>query len=209
MAFCIAAMGAPAPAAADPRPVAILALGDSLTAGYGLAQGDGFVPQLQAWLADHGAAHVTVINAGVSGDTSAAGLARLDWAIGPGVDAAIVELGANDALRGISPVETRANMDAILIRLGERGVAVLISGMIGPRNYGADYKTAFDAIFPELAKEHGALYDRFFLEGVAGDPALNQEDGVHPNPAGVALIVERLGPLALELAARAATIAAE
>ena len=180
-----------------------MALGDSLTHGYGLDPAEGFVPQLQAWLRTHGAADVTVVNAGVSGDTTAGGLARLDWSLAGGGDALIVALGGNDLLRGVDPAASRANLDAILTRAGERGLPVLLSGMRAPLNYGPDYKAAFDAMYPDLAAAHGALYDPFFLEGVAEDRSLWQADGIHPNAAGVAVIVARIGPLALALAERA------
>lgn len=189
-------------AAAEMR---IVALGDSLTHGYGLPAEDGFVPRLQAWLRAHGAPGVVVANAGVSGDTTAGGLARLDWALGPEgeADALIVELGGNDLLRGIDPAASRANLDAILTQAGARGLPVLLTGLRAPLNYGPDYKAAFDAIYPELAAAHDALYDPFFLEGLVGSPALFQPDGIHPNAAGVEKLVARFGPLALELIERA------
>jgi acyl-CoA thioesterase-1 len=177
----------------------IVALGDSLTHGYGLPPADGFAPQLQAWLRGNGAPDAIVINAGVSGDTTAGGLARLEWSLADGADALIVELGGNDLLRGIDPASSRANLDAILTQAGERGLPVLLSGMRAPGNYGPDFKQAFDAMYPELAEKHGALLDPFFLEGVAEDRNLWQDDGLHPNADGVKLIVERIGPLTLEL----------
>lgn len=181
----------------------VVALGDSLTHGYGLPPADGFVPQLEGWLRRNGAEDVTVVNAGVSGDTTAGGLARLEWSLGDGADALIVELGGNDLLRGIDPAASRANLDAILRKAGERGLPVLISGLEAPGNYGPDYKRAFDAMFPELAEEYGALLDPSFLEGVQDDRSLWQPDGIHPNAAGVAVIVERIGPLVLELVEQA------
>lgn len=181
----------------------IVALGDSLTHGYGLPPAEGFVPQLEAWLRANGAPDATVINAGVSGDTTAGGLARLEWSLADGADALIVALGGNDFLRGIDPATSRANLDAILTQASARGLPVLLSGMRAPGNYGPDFKQAFDAMYPELAEKHGALYDPFFLEGVTEDRTLWQEDGIHPNAQGVAAIVERIGPLVLELAARA------
>jgi acyl-CoA thioesterase-1 len=183
----------------------IVALGDSLTHGYGLPPEEGFVPQLQAWLEAHGAPEVEMINAGVSGDTTAGGLARLDWSLAEGADALIVTLGGNDLLRGIDPEASRANLDAILTEADSRGLPVLLSGMRAPLNYGPDWKEAFDAMYPELAEKHDALYDPFFLEGASEDRALWQEDGLHPNALGVARIVERIGPLVLQLADRART----
>ena len=196
--------------AAAAEPVRIVALGDSLVHGYGLPPADGFVPQLERWLEAEGAA-AEVINAGVSGDTTAGGLARFDWSVGGapgGADALIVVLGGNDLLRGIDPAATRENLDALLGKAGAARLPVLLSGMEAPGNYGGDYKAAFDAIYPELAAEHGALLDPFFLAGVTEDPAYWQEDGLHPNAAGVARIVERIGPRVLELVARARDAAA-
>ncbi len=172
----------------------LLALGDSLTAGYGLPQDEGFTQQLKAWLAHHGA-QVDVVNAGVSGDTSAGGLARLDWAMGSTPPQfALVELGANDALRGLSPAALYDNLDKILTRLKARGVKVLLAGMYAPRNLGKDYDTEFDAVYPRLAKQHGVALYPFFLDGVATDAKLLQPDGLHPTAQGVAVIVERIGP---------------
>ena len=180
----------------------ILALGDSLTAGYGLPQPDAFPVQLQSALGSQGH-DVTVINGGVSGDTSAGGRSRLDWLLASPVDAVIVELGANDGLRGLDPATTRANLDWILARLGEKGVAVLLTGMVAPPNLGADYGVEFNTIYADLARAHGVLLDPFYLEGVAADPALNQKDGIHPNAHGVAKIVTRMTPKVLELLALA------
>ncbi len=191
-------------AAASAEPVRIVALGDSLVHGYGLPPEDGFVPQLARWLDDQGA-KATVINAGVSGDTSAGGLARFEWSVGGapgGADALIVVLGGNDLLRGIDPAATRENLAALLAKADMSGLPVLLSGMQAPGNYGAAYKAAFDAIYPELAAEHGALLDPFFLAGVTDDPALWQADGLHPNAEGVAMIVKRIGPSVIELVAR-------
>lgn len=190
------------------EPLTLVALGDSLTQGYGLPVEQGFVPQLQGWLAARGA-EVTVVNAGVSGDTTAGGVARLDWTLTPEVDAMIVTLGGNDLLRGIDPAASRANLDKILTAAGARGLPVLLVAMQAPGNYGPDYKAAFDAIYPDLAATHGALLaDSFFaplLEG-ADDPgaasAFMQADGIHPNAEGVARIVEGLGPKVLELLSR-------
>ena len=177
-----------APAAGATR---ILALGDSLTSGYGLPIEDAFPARLQAWLRDHGI-DAEVTNAGVSGDTSAGGLARLDWSLAQPADAVLVELGANDALRGVDPKDTFKNLDAILSRLDRSHAKVLLLGMLAPPNWGADYQRAFDAIFPALAERH-------FLDGVAFDPALNQPDGLHPNAQGVKAIVNHVGPYVLRL----------
>ncbi|MEM6934502.1 MAG: arylesterase [Pseudomonadota bacterium] len=188
--------------AAGAEPIRLVALGDSLTAGYGLPEDEGFVPQLEEWLAEKGRDDVDVINMGVSGDTSAGGLARLDWALGGGAEAVIIELGANDLLRGVDPVSTRENLDQLLGSLGERGLPVLISGMQASGNFGPEYKEAYDAIFPDLASKHDAVYDPFFLEGLVGDAGLFQADGLHPSREGVARIVSRIGPRVLELLER-------
>jgi acyl-CoA thioesterase-1 len=195
------AAGVAAPAAAA-EPVRIVALGDSLVHGYGLEQGTGFVPQLHRWLEREGAT-AEVVNAGVSGDTSAGGLARLDWSVGDDADALIVVLGGNDLLRGIPPEVTRENLDALLAKARDRGLAVLLAGMRAPGNYGADYKEAFDALYPALAEKHGALLHPSFLAGVEEDRSLWQADGLHPNAEGVAEIVSRIGPRVLELVERA------
>ncbi len=187
---------------APPRTVRIMALGDSLTAGYGLPHADGFVAQLQAAL-DRADSHALVLDAGVSGDTSAGGLARLDWALGDHPDAAIVELGANDGLRGLDPGQMQRNLAAILDRLQARHIPVLLSGMYAPPNLGVGYGHAFRDVFDRLSDRPGLLYDPFFLAGVVGDHALNQADGIHPLPAGVAVIVRRLLPLVLQLVAEA------
>lgn len=198
----LAALAAAAPAAAEP--VRIVALGTSLTAGYGLEQDKGFVPQLQAALDARGL-EAEIENAGVSGDTSAGGLARLDWSIDDDVDAVIVELGSNDALRGFDPAATRQNLTAILDALDARGLPVLLTGMLAPPNLGEDYGEEFAAIYPELAERYGVLFYPFFLEGVAAEPALNQPDGIHPNAEGVAVIVERITPYAVQLVEHART----
>ncbi len=184
-------------------PITIVALGDSLTAGYGLPDKDGFVPQLQAALAANGLA-ATIQNAGVSGDTASDGLARLDWSVPQGTDAVIVELGANDMLRGIKPEVTRAALDATLSRLTARHIAVLLCGMRAAPNLGADYAQAFERIYPELAVKYGALLYPFFLDGVAADLSMTQHDGLHPNAAGVGVIVQRILPKVKELIARVA-----
>ena len=188
-------------AAAAETPIHIVALGDSLTAGYGLAEQDGFVPRLQAALAAKGVA-VELANAGVSGDTAADGLARLDWSVPQGADAVIVELGANDMLRGLRPEVTRATLATILRRLTQRRLAVLLCGMRAAPNLGAEYDQAFDRIYPDLAAEYGVILYPFFLDGVAADLRLTQPDGLHPNAAGVAVIVDRILPKVQELVAR-------
>ncbi|MEJ1970684.1 MAG: arylesterase [Rhizomicrobium sp.] len=188
-----------APAAA--APVKILALGTSLTQGFGVAPGLDFTAVLEARLRASGL-DVKVINAGVSGDTSAGGLARLDWSLADHPDAAMVELGSNDALRGQSPAQTEKNLAAILVRLKAAKIPVLLVGMKAPRNLGAEYAAQFDPIYPRLAAQYGALLYPFMLDGVAMDPRLNQADGIHPNPAGVKIIVARMLPLAKQLVAR-------
>ncbi|GGF85323.1 arylesterase [Azorhizobium oxalatiphilum] len=179
------------PAAA--RTLRIVAFGDSLSAGYGLARNEAFPAKLEAALKAKGY-DVSVTNAGVSGDTSSAGLARLDWSIPKDADAVIVELGANDMLRGVDPALTRRTLDEILTKLKARKVAILFAGMRAAPNFGADYQKAFDAIYPELAAKHGVPLYPFFLEGVAGNRALNQKDGIHPVPAGVDIIVAGILP---------------
>jgi acyl-CoA thioesterase-1 len=185
---------APPAAAAAGEPVTILAFGDSLISGFGLAEADGIPAQLQRRLADDGIA-AEVVNGGVAGDTSAGGLARLDWTLGEGTRIVVLEFGANDGLRGLDPAATEANLDAMLTELRSRKIAVLLSGMRAPRNLGPDYATAFDAIYPRLAAKHGVTLDPFFLAGVALDPDLNQPDGFHPNAAGAAVIARRLAPV--------------
>ena len=180
-------------------PVKILALGTSITQGYGLPPGTDFTVQLQAALKREGIDAV-VTNAGVSGDTSAGGLARLDWSLADHPNAVIVELGGNDMLRGIPPAETEKNLRAILARLRGAHVPVLLTGMHAQRNLGADYVKQFDGIYPRLAKETGVLFYPFILDGVALNPKLNQADGMHPNPAGVKIVVARILPLVKKLA---------
>ncbi len=173
--------------------VRILAFGDSLTAGYGLRDEDSFPSQLERAL--RAAGHpAEVINAGVSGDTTTGGRARLDWALQDDLDLVIVELGANDGLRGIDPELTRANLATILDKLKQRGVAVLLAGMYAPPNLGADFVRRFNRIYPELASEHGVALYPFFLEGVAAVSALNQADGIHPTAEGIGIIVRRILP---------------
>lgn len=182
--------------------VNLVVLGDSLAAGFGLPADQAFPTQLQKALAAAGLA-VDIVNAGVSGDTSSGGLARLDWSIPEGTDVVIVELGANDALRGIPPSVTEASIDAILTRLAARGIPVLLCGMMAPPNMGADYARAFNAVFPALAERHKVAFHPFFLDGVAARRDLNQADGIHPNAAGVAEIVRRILPKVEDLVRRA------
>ncbi|WP_254453405.1 arylesterase [Siccirubricoccus sp. G192] len=175
-----------------------MVLGDSLTAGYGLPPGQGFVPRLEAALRAErrpGDRPVQVLDAGVSGDTSAGGLARLDWALADRPDAVLVELGGNDALRALPPRELRANLAAILDRLAARNIPVLLAGMLAPPNLGAAYAGEFAAVFENLSRERPEMiFYPFFLDGVAADPALNQPDGIHPNARGVGEVVRRILP---------------
>ena len=189
------------PVRSDAR-LRIVAIGDSLTAGYGLEQGDGLVAQLQRWLDAHGAAGFEVVDMGVSGDTTAGGRARLEWALADGAGAVILELGANDMLRGIDPAVVRANLDAMLAGLAARDLPVLLVGMHSTANFGPGYKRAFDAIYPDLAEQYGAVFDPHIFDGVIGEAVNFQADGLHPSAAGIARIVERFGPLVLELIAR-------
>jgi acyl-CoA thioesterase-1 len=184
------------------RPLRIVALGDSLVAGYGLRAAEAFPAKLQQALAAKGFA-VEIVNAGISGNTAADGLARLDWSVPEGTDAVILELGANDALRGIDPAVTREALDTILRRLKERRIPVLLCGMAAPRNMGTAYALAFDGIFPALAAAYNVPFYPFFLDGVATDLALNQRDGLHPSAAGVGVIVKGILPKVEELIARA------
>ena len=179
-------------------PVKILALGSSLTQGYGLPPGTEFTVQLQAALKQAGI-DATVINAGVSADTSAGGLARLDWSLADHPDAVILELGSNDMLRGTPPSETDKNLRAILDRLKAAHIKVLLTGMHAQHNLGADYVKEFDAIYPRLARDYPVVFYPFILDGVALNPKLNQADGMHPNPAGVKVIVARMLPYVLKL----------
>ncbi len=192
---------------AQAEQVVIAALGDSLTQGYGLMQSDGFVPQLEAWLKDQGQ-DVALINAGVSGDTTAGGLARAAWTLTPDVDAMIVTLGGNDLLRGLPPAQARANIEGILQAARDADVEVLLIGMQAPGNFGPDYKAEFDAIYPDLAQAYGTIFlDSFFAglseDGAPADPAAFrawfQADGIHPNRAGVTRIVQGIGPSVLAL----------
>jgi acyl-CoA thioesterase I len=180
-------------AADGDAPITILAFGDSLTAGYGVKFNESFPAQLQMALQAKGH-KVQVINAGVSGETTAGGLERLDWTLQPKPDGVILELGANDALRGVDPNEPRTNLDKMLALLKSKGVDVLLAGMKAPNNWGADYVKEFDAIYPDLAARYGVALYPFFLEGVALDQRLVQADGLHPTAAGVAEIVKRMLP---------------
>jgi acyl-CoA thioesterase-1 len=186
-----------AAAQAGTQPIRILALGASITAGYGLDAADSLPVQLEAALRAQGV-DATVINSGVSGDTSAGGLARLDWALADNPDLVILDLGGNDALRAIDPKSTEANLDAIVSRLKAEKRGVLIAGMLAPPNLGTDYQTAFNAVFPAVAARYDATLYPFLLDGVVADPALNQEDGIHPNAAGVKVIVARMLPYVLQ-----------
>jgi acyl-CoA thioesterase-1 len=186
---------------ASDRPVRIVMLGDSITAGLGLAAQDALPARLEKALKAKGLA-VAIESAGVSGDTSAGGLARLDWSVGEGIDAVILELGANDALRGLDPRQTQKNLATIITRLTERKIPVLLTGMLAPRNLGPDYAKSFDPIYPTLAAAHDVVFYPFILDGVAADSALNQGDGIHPNRPGVDIIVERLVPKVEELIGR-------
>ena len=186
--FCLGVRGVQA------KSVRLLVLGDSLTAGYGLSTPEGFQAQMGAAL--RAAGHdVVLVDAAVSGDTTAGGRARLEWALGDGADAALVELGANDGLRGLDPRQMEGNLGAILDRLAARKIPTLLSGMEAPPNFGADYTAAYRAVFARLGRRPGLLFDAFFPEGVAGDAALIQADRLHPNAAGVAREVHRLLPL--------------
>ena len=189
-----------APFAAAEEP-GIVVLGDSLTAGFGLPREDAFPARLETAIRAEGHGW-RVIDAGVSGDTSAGGLARLDWMLADAPDIVIVELGANDGLRGLPTDRMEANLDAILARLADAGAAVLLAGMRAPANFGADYEAAFQAVYERLAARHGVAFYPFFLEGVALEPALNQADGIHPNAAGVEEIVRRIVPHVVALIAR-------
>jgi acyl-CoA thioesterase I len=186
------------------RPVKIVVLGDSLSAGFGLPGNEAFPAKLAAALEAKGIG-VAVVNAGVSGDTASGGLGRVDWSVPDGTDAVIVELGANDALRGLDPRITKSALDKILLKLADRHIAILLAGMRAPRNMGRDYARDFDDIYPALASTHSVVFYPFFLEGVAADARLNQPDGLHPNAAGVDAIVARILPQVEELIARVRT----
>ena len=195
------ALVAALPAAAGGQPVRIVALGDSLTAGYGLPADAAFPARLEKALRAKGLA-VEVANAGVSGDTAAGGLARLDWSVPEGTDAVIVELGANDMLRGFDPKVTRQALEEIVHRLSERRITILLAGMRAAPNLGPDYGRTFESIYSVLAVKYGALLYPFFLDGVAADAKLNQRDGLHPTADGVDVIVARILPKVEELVGR-------
>ena len=175
------------------QPVKVVVLGDSLSAGLGLSAADAFPAKLQKALKDKGI-DVAIMNAGVSGDTASGGRDRLDWSVPNGTEAVIVELGANDALRGTDPAITRSALSDIVSRLKARGVAVLLLGMLAPPNYGSDYAARFNTIYPDLSKSFGIPLYPFFLDGVAADPKLNQADGIHPTAEGVDIIVKKILP---------------
>ncbi|NDV98989.1 arylesterase [Salipiger sp. PrR002] len=203
-AVCLTFLTNPIPALATE----VLALGDSLTQGYGLPAPDGLVPQLQAWLSAQGH-EVTIVNGGVSGDTTAGGLSRVAWSLTPEIDAMIVTLGGNDMLRGLDPAEAKKNLAGILQEAQSRDLPVLLVGMSAPGNYGADYKAEFDAIYPALAEEYGTLLFEDFFAGLREDgqmpadaTAMMQGDGIHPNADGVVKVVEALGPKVEELIAQ-------
>lgn len=194
--FGIMLLAAPPATAA---PVTVAMLGDSLTQGYGLAAGEGLVPRLEAWLRARGA-DVTLINAGVSGDTSAGGLSRVAWTLTPEVDGLIVALGGNDLLRGIDPAVTRANLGGILDAARQAGVEALLVGIAAPANYGPEYQAAFDAMYPDLGRDYDVPVIPSLLAPVAGAPeplALMQPDAIHPNTKGVDVIVGAIGPRVL------------
>ncbi len=194
-------MGLHGVALAQTAPVKIVAFGDSLTAGYGLPGPDAFPAKLAAALKAKGE-NVEIANAGVSGDTTTGGLERVDWSVPDGTDAVILALGANDLLRGIDPAVTEKALDGILAKLTARKIKVLLAGMLAGKNMGADYETRYNAIFPALAKKYDVLFYPFFLDGVATDRALNQQDGIHPNAAGVDAIVKRILPKVEDLIAQ-------
>jgi len=198
---CLMAFAAPLRAQTTLSPLKIVVLGDSLSAGFGLPAQDAFPAKLDAALRRKGIV-VAMTNAGVSGDTSSGGLERLDWSVPDGTNAVILELGANDMLRGVDPAVTRKSLDAILTKLKARNIPVLLCGMRAAPNMGPDYARAFDAIYPALASTHGVVFYPFFLEGVAADRSLNQPDGLHPTAAGVDAIVERILPKVEELVRR-------
>ncbi|AXI48115.1 arylesterase [Sulfitobacter sp. SK012] len=207
IAYILMSLSLCQPLMAQADDIVIAVLGDSLTQGYGLPAEDGLVPQLQRWL-DAQRADVVLLNAGVSGDTTAGGLSRVDWTLTPDVDAMIVALGGNDLLRGLAPEDARTNIDGILSAANSKQVEVLLIGMQAPGNFGADYKARFDAVYPELATKHNVLLMQNFFAGLlesaqATDPASLQRwfqaDGIHPNAEGVANIVTRIGPEVLAL----------
>ncbi|QFU15086.1 arylesterase [Microvirga thermotolerans] len=199
---CVATLAALLlPAAAQPRgepgrggePIRLVALGDSLTAGYGLPQGTAFPAVLEKALKAKGY-NVEIANAGVSGDTASGGLDRLDWSVPDGTDGVILELGANDMLRGLDPAIPRRAIETIVERLKARGIPVMLAGMAASRNLGADYAEKFDSLYRDIAEKHGLVLYPFFLDGVAGDPSLNLQDGLHPTARGIEIVVARILP---------------
>lgn len=194
LVLCLAAGAAHAQSGpAQSGPVKIAVLGDSLAAGYGVKPDQAFPARLQAAL-QRRARNVTILNHGVSGDTTAGGVERIDWMLADKPDIVLVELGGNDALRGSDPAGTERNLDAIITKLKDAGVTVWLAGMLAPRNYGPEYAAQFDGLYKRLADKHSVPLYPFFLDGVAQDPALNQADGIHPNPKGVDIVVERILP---------------
>lgn len=191
--LCLVAATAPSTVHAQTEPVKLAILGDSLAAGYGLAPAQAFPTRLQAALKEKGR-NVTVINHGVSGDTTAGGLERIDWMMADKPDIVMVELGGNDMLRALDPASTEKNLDAIIGKLKQAGTTVWLVGMLAPRNFGPEYVQQFDGIFKKIADKHGVPLYPFFLDGVAQDPALNQPDGIHPNAKGVDVVVDRILP---------------
>lgn len=194
----VLSMAALAGSRAYAEPYRIVGFGDSLMAGYELGAGESFPEQLEAQLKKFGY-EVEVANAGVSGDTTSGGLARLDWSVAEGTEFVILELGANDALRGVPPDVTRANLDEMIRRLKERGVEILLAGMLSPPNMGADFAAEFNSIYPDLAERHDVRLFPFFLEGVAAEPELLLPDGMHPSASGVARIVNQILPTVVEI----------
>jgi len=204
MVLCGVAAPAASAASDDPKTLTVLALGDSLTAGYGLEAGEGFTDQLELWLQEKlgAGSKVKVINAGISGDTSSGGNARVEWSLygeAANPDVVIVEFGGNDVLRGIDPTYTRKNIDNMVKILTEKNLRVLVAGMQASPSLGPDYTADFNSIFSDVAKKYNATLYPFFLEGVAADEALNQDDGIHPTLEGVQIIVSKIGPVVLEM----------
>jgi len=193
--LCVAFGSTAAPAQTSAaETIKLVGFGDSLMAAYNLQANEGFPARLEAALRERGH-DVVITDAGVSGDTTSGGLARLDWSIPDGVDGVILELGANDALRGLPPEETRRNLEAMITRLKERGIPVLLAGMLAPPNMGADYEAAFNAIYPDLAAKYDLALYPFFLDGVTANPDLLLSDGMHPNPNGINKMVENILPV--------------
>ena len=200
LCLALGTTAAPAKASAAEK-IKLVGFGDSLMAAYNLQGNEGFPARLEAALRERGH-DVVIADAGVSGDTTSGGLARLDWSIPDDVDGVILELGANDALRGLPPEETRKNLEAMITRLQQRGIPVLLAGMLAPPNMGADYETAFNPIYPNLAAKYDLALYPFFLDGVTGNPDLLLSDGMHPNPNGINKVVENILPVAEQFLAR-------